>query len=224
MDIADLLFIGAEPMEFEGATRYWQNIEPVALPVHWARRARWKDKHIVAIANGAGARRSALAASTVKFERLVSMGFCGALDPDLQIGDIVVGSSSPKFVALKPHATGVIASIDHIAQTAEEKSRLRAGGAIAVEMELAGLSGLPCYAIKAVSDLAGENFANDLNSVLNPDGRIDITQLVWHACLRPVARFSGWWGHHPSRHRRKSPWRPLTCSRPAGAGTSNPRW
>jgi hypothetical protein len=87
------------------------------------------------------------------------------------------------------HATGRIASIGHIAQTAEEKRNLRQTGAIAVEMEAGGLTGLPFYCIKAVSDLADESFANDLNSVLQLDGRMNIRKLVWHACRRPVPRF-----------------------------------
>jgi hypothetical protein len=190
MDTADILFIAADTREFEGAMRYWTDVQLVTLPVHWARLATWKGKRIVAIANGAGPRRSAQAASVVRFKTLVNLGFCGALDPALQIGDIVVGGENwrqPR--TFTPHFKGAIASIDHIAQTAVEKRALRQTGAIAVEMEAAGLAGLPCYCIKSVSDLAVESFANDLNSVLNPDGRMNIPKLLWNACLRPVSRF-----------------------------------
>jgi uridine phosphorylase len=190
MDTADILFIGADPREFEGAMRFWTNIESVRLPVHWARSAVWKGKRIVAIANGAGPRRSAQAAIAVKYKVLVNLGFCGALHPALQIGDIVVGSAGRQPRTFRAHFQGPIASIDHIAQTAEEKRRRRADGSLAVEMELAGLIGLPCYAVKSVSDLAVESFANDLNSVLQPDGRMNISKLMLQACLKPVPRFT----------------------------------
>src|SRR5271163_1030284 len=91
MNTADILFIAAEPLEFEGAMRFWSDIVSLALPVHWARSAQWKEKRIVAIANGAGPGRSAAAAKAVTYRVLVNLGFCGALNPVLQIGDIVVG-------------------------------------------------------------------------------------------------------------------------------------
>jgi hypothetical protein len=190
MDTVDIVFIAADAREFEGAMHHWADVQPLMLPVHWARSATWKGKRIVAIANGAGPRRAAQAASVARFKTLVNLGFCGALDPVLQIGDIVVGNGNwrqPR--TFRPHFKGAIASIDHIAQTAFEKRALRQTGAIAVEMEAAGLAGLPCYCIKSVSDLAVESFANDLNSVLNPDGRMNIPKLLWNACLRPASRF-----------------------------------
>jgi hypothetical protein len=190
MVTADILFIAAEPIEFEGAMGHWTEIEPLPLPVHWARSATWKAKRIVAIANGAGRKRSAQAASTVSAKAIVSLGFCGALDPSLQIGDIVVGDAFRQPRTHRAHFKGPVASIDHIAQTAQEKRQLRQTGALAVEMELAGLAGLPCYCIKSVSDLAVESFTNDLNSVLNPDGRMNITKLIFLACLKPLPRFA----------------------------------
>jgi hypothetical protein len=188
MDTADILFIGADPREFTGAMRFWRDVKPVKLPVHWARSAVWKKKRVLAIANGAGPHRAAHAAGAARYSVLVNVGFCGALDPSLRIGDIVAGDRWLQPHTSKRYVSGPLASIDYIAQTAEEKSRLRATGAIAVEMEAAGLEKLPCYCIKAVSDLAGESFANDLNGALRPDGRINVPRLLLHACLRPFSR------------------------------------
>jgi hypothetical protein len=190
MDTADILFIAAEPMEFSGAMRFWSAVEPVGLPVHWARRAGWKGKRILAIANGAGPKRSAAACGAASYKQLINLGYCGALDPKLKIGDIVVSESHLPVHSSLPHFTGRMASIDHIAQTAEEKRHLHSSGRIAVEMESAGLGDVPFYCIKSVSDLADESFANDLNSCLRVDGRMDIPKLLAKACLRPVARFS----------------------------------
>ena len=189
MDTADILFIAADPREFDGAAKFWTNVKPVPLPVHWARTARWKNRRIVAIANGAGPHRSAEAARAVPYRTLVNLGFCGALDPRLQVGSIVVGDAWLQPRTSHQHSTGPIASIAHIAQTAAEKRELRDTGALAVEMEVAGLAGRPCYCIKSVSDLADESFANDLNAVLNRDGRMNIPKLLLNACLRPATRF-----------------------------------
>jgi hypothetical protein len=188
MDTADLLFIGADAREFSGFLRYWSDIRPVELPVHWARSALWKDRRIVAIANGAGPHRASQAADAVAYRTLVNIGFCGALDPSLRVGDIVVGDEWRQPRSSHPFTSGRIASITYIAQSAEQKSMLRETGAVAVEMEAAGLANRPFYCIKSVSDLAGESFANDLNAALLPDGRIHIPKLILHAVQRPLPR------------------------------------
>jgi nucleoside phosphorylase len=136
-------------------------------------------------------------------EAVISTGFCGALDPRLAVADVVVATSvtaaDRSFDALpvssaSPHHSGVVCSIDHVAQTAEEKRRLRAGGAIAVEMEAAGVAaraqtrGLPFYCVRAVSDLAGETMANDFNAALRADGHFDTMVILRDTVRRPLAR------------------------------------
>lgn len=190
MDTADLLFIAAEPREFDGAMKFWRDVQPLRLPVYWSRSATWKSRRIVAIANGAGQTRAAGAERAVPYKTLCNVGFCGALDAKLQIGDIVVGDAWLQPRTARPHAVGPLVSLDHIAQTAAEKQQLRNTGAIAVEMEAGAFRAMPGYCIKAVSDLAGESFANDLNAALQPDGRFSISKLLLHACMRPIARFS----------------------------------
>ncbi len=157
--------------------------------------------------NGAGAHHAAAAvdAALADFhpEAIVSMGFCGALDPSLTIADIVVGSTilagAATFPARQPestrtHRTGTICSIDHVASTAAEKNVLHATGAIAVEMEAAGVAqraqtlGIPFYCIKSVTDLAGETMANDFNAVLRSDGRFDTMNILASSLRRPWVR------------------------------------
>src|SRR5207248_4056081 len=100
-----------------------------------------------------------------------SIGFCGALVESLRVGDIVVAgevrNGARSYPASAPRglpATAIVASIDHVALTAAEKSNLRATGASVVEMEAAGVAraaedlGVPFYCIRAVSDMADENF------------------------------------------------------------------
>jgi purine-nucleoside phosphorylase len=98
-------------------------------------------------------------------------------------------------VTAAPHRAGAICSIDHVASTAAEKSTLHATGAIAVEMEAAGVAqrartlGLPFFCIKSVTDLAGETMANDFNAVLRSDGHFDTMKILALGLRRPWVRF-----------------------------------
>jgi nucleoside phosphorylase len=89
---------------------------------------------------------------------------------------------------------GAIRSIPYIAQTAAEKRNLAVNGAIAVEMEAAGIAaraeshGLPLYCIRAVTDLAGENLANDFNKALRLDGQFDTILILKGSLLHPLVR------------------------------------
>jgi adenosylhomocysteine nucleosidase len=182
-----LLLVASDDMEFRGMPR--------------------RDPEIHLTANGAGAHRAAAAVdaalATFHPDAIVSMGFCGALDPALAIGDIVVGTTifagdrayaAESPVTAPPHRLGPICSLDHVATTAAEKSRLHTTGAIAVEMEAAGVAqraqklGVPFFCIKSVTDLAGETMANDFNVVLRSDGRFDTIKILALSLRHPWVR------------------------------------
>src|SRR5580692_5549225 len=126
-----LLFIAADPRECTGLLSHWEQVQPLQLPLHWARTGRWKGREVTAIANGAGAER-AFAAVLVspRASAVCNIGFCGALDESLQIGDVFVATEIRNGANVWPAClpdtpdspSGVVASIDHIAQTAAEKS------------------------------------------------------------------------------------------------------
>lgn len=197
------LFIAAEPRELEGFLPYCANVSPLELPVHWARVANWKGQQMMAIANGAGPLQAAAAVDCVlsitRALAVCSVGFCGALDPDLRIGDVFVAQSVNGLPALPPksdrsHRRGALASVDRIAAGAEHKQQLRAQGFDAVEMEAAGVAGraghygAPFYCVRAVTDLAHETFANDFEAALKPDGRFAVSRLLLSALARPASR------------------------------------
>jgi adenosylhomocysteine nucleosidase len=195
-----LLFVAADPMEFTGLRKHCREVATLTLPVDWARSAQLGRNRIVMIANGAGARQAAKAVDAARdVSAIVSTGFCGALDPALEIGDIFVATSIRGIAADLPrssrrHLTGELASIDRVAQTAGEKQKLRETGASVVEMEAAGVQeraralGVPFFCVRSVTDLAGESFANDLNSALRDDGHFDTMQILRSAMLNPVSR------------------------------------
>lgn len=204
-----LLFVAADPREFKGWVDRWDEVKPVSLAVHWARVGKWRDRRVAAIANGAGAER-AFAAVIVAGEvsAVCSIGFCGALDKNLAIGDVVVATEvrngTGSYPAMPPPSTPpasrvAIASIGHIAQTAVEKRTLRSTGASVVEMEAAGVARacedveVPFYCVRAVSDLAEEDFANDFNAALTSDGRFSMLHLVAGALRKPAKRFGELW-------------------------------
>jgi adenosylhomocysteine nucleosidase len=201
-----LLLVGAEAREFGGVLKFCRNVRPLGWPVDWSRSAEMNGSEVLLAANGAGAARAAAAVEAAHaaggLDLICSMGFCGALEDDMRIGDIFVAeqvqADGVEFPAAKPaterpHHTGIIASIDHVAQTVDEKAALRRRGASAVEMEAAGAAakaagyGLPFYCVRSVTDLAGESFQLDLNSALRSNGKFATMQLIAASCRRPLS-------------------------------------
>ena len=201
-----LLLIAAEPREFQGLMKFCRKVRRLDWPVHWARSAELQGREAVLVANGAGAARATAAvdvvAASVELSLICSMGYCGALTEEMPVGAIFladrVQTCDREYVTVRPacdrpHFTGVLASIDHVAQTAAEKNKLRGGGASAVEMEAGGAAkralelGIPLCCIKSVMDLAGESLQLDFNAALRSDGRFDTMQLIAASCRRPLS-------------------------------------
>jgi adenosylhomocysteine nucleosidase len=203
-----ILFVAADAMEFRGVARRVVDIRSAPVAVDWARTGKLSGNEVLLVANGAGWNRASAAtnAGVDHFapDAVVSTGYCGALDEELQIADVVVateilvsgrsGEPARTAVLKTKRRTGPICSIDHVVQTAEEKRRLHGSGAYAVEMEAAAVAecaeawGRPFYCVRAVTDLAGENMTNDFNTALRSDGHFD-TMLIFKGVLRhPSAR------------------------------------
>ncbi len=204
-----LLFIASDRREAQPWVSRWDSPHPLTLPVHWARAGKWRGRDVIAIANGVGADRAVAAiqaAQTIAthFSGIVSIGTCGALDPSLAIGNIIVATSvtdgQTTWPVLDPHGppahSGLAHSSPHIARLIEEKRKLRRSGAIIVEMEAAGVAraarelDVPFYCIRAVSDLADESFVIDFESFLMSDGRFNVPSLVIHAMAHPIKGLS----------------------------------
>lgn len=197
------LLIAAEPREFDGFLPYCTNVSPVEFPVHWARVANWNQQQMIAIANGAGPVRAAAAVDCVlsitRALAVCSIGFCGALDPELRIGDIFVAATVNGLPAMlprteRPYRSGALASVERIAATVESKKELRGQGFDAVEMEARGVAerashyGTPFYCVRGVSDLADEGFANDFEAAMGSDGRFSTPRLLSSALASPFTR------------------------------------
>jgi adenosylhomocysteine nucleosidase len=198
-----ILMVAADPMEFAA----FGGTGRTACALDWARTARRGSDELMLVTNGAGKKRAAAAidAAVVQFapDAVVSTGFCGALSPALGIADIVVATNvtdgAANFKVLepknnRPHQRGLVMTMDHVVQTAAEKGMLHARGAVAVEMEAAGVAGraealgLPFYCVRVVTDLAGEDLANDFNQALREDGHFATISILKGTLRKPLVR------------------------------------
>jgi uridine phosphorylase len=132
-----LVAVASDPMEFPGILKRSREVRPCNAPIDWARLVSLGGHDLLLAANGVGNARAAAAVEAAlehfAADGVVSTGFCGALQPELAIGDVVVATcvstSRRRYAALpaysnSPHRRGVVCSSDRVARTAEEKRLL----------------------------------------------------------------------------------------------------
>ena len=145
------------------------------------------------VANGPGVKNARAAVQAVCSKEtpsaMVSVGYVGALDPALEVGQIFLArrvkrigekvdyqGELPAFPNAEGLAQGTLLTIDRVAQTRQEKGMLRQSGADAVDMEAyavageAAKRGVPFYCVRVVSDHANTDFPVDFNRARRPDG------------------------------------------------------
>ncbi len=209
-----LLIVAADRRELAGIARRSSGLRPLDLGIAWAKAGNLGRQPIVLAANGPGRVNAAKAVESacarIPVAGVVSSGLCGALAPPLVPGNAVVASrvlsmEPPlEFPACQPlgsEASGAVLTVDRVVQTAEEKARLRSTGAVAVEMEAAGVAaeaqkrGLAFFCIRVVSDGAEQSFRIDYNRARLPDGRFSIGRIVAQAGLDPGRwkELLDWW-------------------------------
>lgn len=156
------------------------------------------------VANGVGRGPASAVARAIidagSVDTLVSVGFVGALDPALNVGDVFVAdritdgdveySGCLPGSSIGSYRRGTLLTVDHVVQSAEEKRQLAATAAHAVDMEAAALAklaserALPFYCVRVVSDCAETSFSIDFNRALRADGSLSVANLVWQMGLR----------------------------------------
>jgi adenosylhomocysteine nucleosidase len=195
--------IAAEAREFDGLLRHAGASSPAAYPLQFARKTEIRGREWLLAAQGPGPRLARQAARAVLDGCpaciVVSTGFCGALTPALQVGDVVVAREvrgAKVYASLEPHsqrpaARGAIRSVDRVAVTVEEKQTLGSDGAVAVEMEAAAVAEeaaerqTPFYCVRVVSDTASETLPLDFNTLRDDEGRFSMPRIVWQIALHP---------------------------------------
>jgi adenosylhomocysteine nucleosidase len=187
------LLVAAERREFDGIRKRMGNVKQLAWPgAKFACEADWQGDRWWMLANGPG---QALVLEALKEKKdvdgMISTGLCGALDPALCLGDVVV-SADARIEARAQFVPGAVHSIDHVAVTAAEKLTLRnQTGAIAVDMESAAVESkaaewnVPYLCIRAVSDRAGDTLPLDFNRYRNERGDFSRIRIALAAIARP---------------------------------------
>jgi adenosylhomocysteine nucleosidase len=153
-------------------------LEREAAPFRRSIRGRADVAVRVSGVGRAAARAAALRLiDEVRPDRVFAAGFCGALDPGLKAGDIVV---SPRIV-----------TVDRIVGTPGEKAELRAAtGADAVDMESAAVEqvcrerGIEFVAVRAVSDTAESGLSPELVTLLS-GGAVSVPRALLALIRRP---------------------------------------
>lgn len=115
----------------------------------------------------AAAARGGAAIAAGGWRAILAVGFCGALDPALAVGDLVAAervvdeatgegfAADPALLAAAPGRRGVLVSARRIARTPRERALLEG---TAVDLESAALAraardaGVPFLALRAVTD------------------------------------------------------------------------
>ena len=188
--------VAAEAREFSGILKRFRRA--VKLDLNGAKFARevLKDgDRWLLVANGPGPRCiEELLKKKMDVNGVINTGFCGALDPSLRVGDVVVWGDAPP-VSRARFVVGEISSSDRVIVTAQEKVRLREKtGAIAAEMEagavkrIAGQWQVPFYCVRAVSDTANEDMPLDFNLYRDSAGRFSLPKIALAAVSRPFTR------------------------------------
>lgn len=191
------LIVAAEAREFAGILKRAGKARPLACAeAAFAREVTWRGDRWILLANGPGPRLvnrmlSSPAIAGWHAQQVMSLGFCGALDPALRVGDIVVSGEGFQRPAAR-FLRAEIWSADRVAVSSDEKRQLRQStGAAVVEMESAAVAekarnwGLPFRAVKAVSDAADEDLPLDFNHYRDRDGRFQVPRIAATALLHP---------------------------------------
>lgn len=210
-----ILFAAAEAFELQPFAGSLENLRKLNWPLRYAFEGVLHGVRMILVANGAGPKLAAKAAeiacravagsglSSSKIDAIASVGFCGALHPDLDIGGIVIGSqlldvaqnrtfACAAVSSAIPFVSGSVLSQNRIANSAAEKRQLGLHGTIAVEMEAAGVAayaekaGLPFACIKVVSDSVEESFPFDLNELRTTEGRIARGKIGLYVLKHPM--------------------------------------
>lgn len=151
------------------------------------------------IANGPGKAlvREVLSGGPARsVQGIMSTGLCGALDPALRVGDIIVSGETSLETTAK-FVRGDIHTVDRVVVTARDKRMLREKtGAAAVDMEAAAVKEaaaewkLPYLCVRVVSDEAGASLPLDFNRYRNARGDFSRTRIALAAMARPFTVMS----------------------------------
>ena len=190
-----IAIVAALEREVRPLVRDWR----VSERQHDGRRFRFFEKDdVVLVCGGIGAAPARRAAEAVialfSPEMLYSVGFAGALDPQLKVGDVmlprkVINATDGSSVTLSD-GDGVLVTFASVASREQKKKLRDSFGAQAVDMEAASVlraadaHAIPFSAIKAISDEFDFDFP-DTERFVDSDGRFSEMRFALFAAVRP---------------------------------------
>ncbi|MDH3257806.1 MAG: hypothetical protein OEM27_09320 [Nitrospinota bacterium] len=209
-----IAIIGAIKDEIAGIKQEMQIIDTLRWPTGNAFVGEWQGVPIVLVRSGMGRDRArrALVEIAEKWElkEVISIGYAGALDPSLEVGDLVVAdqvievdSSHPDgeikrfsldkdiFSTTAAVNGRILLTVDRVAAMPQEKKALRDQySAVAVDMETSALAreaqarNLSFISVRAITDTADQELI-DCSHLVAEDGDVSKLKAGWHVLTHP---------------------------------------
>jgi adenosylhomocysteine nucleosidase len=194
-DSTKIAIVAALEREIWPLVKHWQ----VASRTYDGREFKFfeKDKKVVicaGIGGEAGRRATEAVIHLDEPTLLVSVGFAGALNPELKVGNILVPSAvvdandGSRFET--GSGSGVVLSFPLIAGAAQKAKLAKAYGADAVDMEGAAVGrgaqthGIPFMAVKSISDELGFELP-PMQRFVDSSGQFRSLAFAAFVCVRP---------------------------------------
>ncbi|MEW5940179.1 MAG: hypothetical protein AB1750_10980 [Chloroflexota bacterium] len=212
--------IAAMTDESAALLRHIQNWKRVALGPLSGYRFDLPGQTSVLVTSGMGVRRAGKAARALiesyNTQALISFGIAGAVEPDLEIGDVIAAESYCQLEAGALSPRMALASLPDAAKEAihqaltERGARLLAGVAITtggaqfpnyagmlehpiLEMETAGIARvaaqnqIPLFSLRAISDGPRAPIPFDLGEIMDADANLKIGRMARAVVRNPKA-------------------------------------
>jgi adenosylhomocysteine nucleosidase len=223
MKPAPIGLIAAMPQESEALLRRisgWKRTAPETLR---GCAFEWGGQACLLVTSGMGERRAAAAARALIAQHapraLISFGIGGAVEADLQVGDVVAAEAVCRLEqgaagALLPLAAWPAAAREAAVRAAAERgARLFCGTAVTtggcqvaagrlgqmlhpvLEMETAGIAqaaaekGIPLFALRAISDGPCAPLPFDLGEMMDADANLQTGRMLKAILRRPAVLF-----------------------------------
>ncbi len=209
-----IAIIGAIKDEIAGIKKEMQMTHTLSWQTGNAFVGEWRGVPIVLVRSGMGRERARRAlveiADKWDLKEVISIGYAGALDPSLEVGDLVVAdkvvgmdSAGPAeemktysldkeiFNTTEAVRQRILLTVDRIAATPQEKKELREKySAVAVDMETSALAeeaqtrNLPFISVRAITDTADQELI-DCSHLVAENGDVSKLKASWHVLTHP---------------------------------------
>jgi len=203
-----IAIIGAIKDEIAGIKNQMQITDTLRWPTGNAFAGTWQGVPIVLVRSGMGCDSAKLALAEIAgkydLECVISIGYAGALDPALQVGELVVADQVVHYETLKSFSLdeelistmpetrrGTLLTVDEVVATPPAKKALREKySAVAVDMETSALAEeaetqhLPFASVRAIADTANQELI-DCSHLVAEDGDVSKLKAGWHILTHP---------------------------------------